>query len=186
MRYRNFLALLLLLVWLYASILPRLFLQWVGPHRDPNFEHGIFVPFFALFVLWQDRKKLRAIASAPSWAGLPLVVLSMLVLVLGVLGAGIFSSRVSLLILLAGLIILFQGWKFFSRSCSPGGGPEKRLCKLRPSSPALFQLEHHSRSNDQSFQRYPRYEIWLIEFLAPVIIQSHQVLRENGLLARFP
>lgn len=37
----------------------------------------------------------------------------MLVLVLGVLGADIFLPRVSLLILLAGLIILFQGWTFF-------------------------------------------------------------------------
>ena len=34
-------------------------------------------------------------------------------LVLGVLGAELFFSRVSLLILLAGLIILFQGWTFF-------------------------------------------------------------------------
>src|SRR5271167_3798301 len=62
-------ALLLLLGWLYASILARLFLQWVGPARDPNFEHGVFVPLFALFVLWQDRKRLQAIKSAPSWAG---------------------------------------------------------------------------------------------------------------------
>ena len=106
-------ALLLLIAWLYASILARLFLQWVGPHHDPNFEHGIFVPLFAMFVLWQERKRLKAIAAAPSWAGLPLVVLSMLVLVLGVLGADIFLPRVSLLILLAGLIILFQGWTFF-------------------------------------------------------------------------
>src|SRR5208337_2275537 len=93
-------ALLLLIAWLYASILARLFLQWVGPSRDPNFEHGIFVPLFALFVLWQDRKKLKAIASAPAWAGLPVVVLS-------------------LLILLAGLIILFQGWTFFSAVLFP-------------------------------------------------------------------
>jgi exosortase D (VPLPA-CTERM-specific) len=106
-------ALLLLIAWLYASILARLFLQWVGPHHDPNFEHGIFVPLFALFVLWQDRKKLTAISSSPSWAGLPLVMLSLFVLVLGVLGAELFFSRVSLLILLAGLIILFQGWTFF-------------------------------------------------------------------------
>src|SRR6202162_2345721 len=106
-------ALLLLIAWLYASILARLFLQWVGPHSDPNFQHGIFVPLFALFVLWQDRKKLEAIAPAPSWTGLPLVVLSLLMLVLGVLGAELFFSRVSLLILLAGLIILFQGWTFF-------------------------------------------------------------------------
>src|SRR6267143_2444638 len=106
-------ALLLLVAWLYASILAHLVLQWVGPSRDPNFEHGIFVPLFALFVLWQDRKKLGAISAAPSWAGLPLVVLSLLMLVLGVLGAELFFSRVSLLILLAGLIILFQGWTFF-------------------------------------------------------------------------
>ncbi len=106
-------ALLLLLAWLYAKILANLFLQWVGPHSDPNFAHGIFVPFFALFVLWQSRKSLQEIPSAPSWAGFPLVVLSMIVLVLGVLGADIFLPRISLLILLAGLIILFQGWVFF-------------------------------------------------------------------------
>src|ERR1035438_9909489 len=73
-------ALLLLIAWLYASILTRLVLQWVGPARDPNFEHGIFVPLFALFVLWQDRKRLQAIASTPSWTGLPLVVLGLLTL----------------------------------------------------------------------------------------------------------
>ena len=106
-------TLLLLIVWLYASILARLLLQWVGPTHDPNFEHGIFVPLFALFVLWQDRKKLSVIPSAPSWLGLPLVVLSLVMLVLGVLGAELFFSRVSLLILMAGLIILFQGWTFF-------------------------------------------------------------------------
>jgi exosortase len=106
-------ALLLLIAWLYASILARLLLQWVGPSSDSNFQHGIFVPLFALFVLWQDRKRLKAIASQPSWAGLPLVVLSLLMLVLGVLGAELFFSRVSLLIMMAGLVILFQGWTFF-------------------------------------------------------------------------
>lgn len=106
-------ALPLLIAWLYASILARLFLQWVGPHSDPNFEHGIFVPVFAVFVLWQNRKKLEAIPSSPSWAGLPLVILSLLMLALGVLGAELFFSRVSLLILLAGLILLFEGWPFF-------------------------------------------------------------------------
>ena len=106
-------AVLLLIAWLYGSILKHLFLQWVGPHSDPNFEHGIVVPLFALFVLWQNRQKLKTIAPAPSWAGLPLVVLSLLMLVLGVLGADIFLPRVSLLILLAGVVILFQGWTFF-------------------------------------------------------------------------
>jgi exosortase D (VPLPA-CTERM-specific) len=112
-RYRSLLALLLLTAWLYGSTLVHLVLQWVGPRYDPNFAHGIFVPIFASFVVWQDRKQLAAIAPAPSWAGLPLVVLSMLVLLLGVLGADVFLPRVSFVILLAGLIILFRGWTFF-------------------------------------------------------------------------
>lgn len=110
MRYRNLLALLVLFAWLYVSILHHLFLQWIN---DKDFSHGIFVPIFALFVLWQDRKRLKAIPICPSRAGLPLVILSMVVLVLGVLGADIFLPRVSLLILLAGLVIVFQGWTFF-------------------------------------------------------------------------
>jgi exosortase D (VPLPA-CTERM-specific) len=103
-------ALLPLTVWLYASILAHLFLQWMN---DKDFSHGIVVPIFAFYVIWQERKHLTAIAPAPSWTGLPLVVLSMIVFVLGVLGADIFLPRMSLLILLAGLVILFQGWKFF-------------------------------------------------------------------------
>ena len=93
-------VLLLLIAWLYVSILARLVLQWVGPSHDPTFEHGIFVPLFSFFILWQGRKKLNAIAPTPSWTGLPLVVLSLLMLVLGVLGAELFFSRVSLLVLL--------------------------------------------------------------------------------------
>ena len=106
-------ALLLLVAGLYAKILVALFLQWVGPHSDPSFQHGIFVPLFALFVLWQDRKRLHAIAPAPSWTGLPLIALGLLMLIVGVLGAENFLSRASLVVLLAGLVILFQGWTFF-------------------------------------------------------------------------
>src|ERR1700693_254911 len=104
---------MLLIAWLYASTLVRLFLRWVGPHSDPYFQHGVLVPLFALFVLGQDRARLAAIVPEPSWAGLPVVVLSTLMLLFGDLGADIFLPRLSFLILLAGVIILFQGWTFF-------------------------------------------------------------------------
>ena len=103
-------SVILLVAWLYHSILYRLVVQWIG---DPNFSHGVFVPAFSLFVLWQDRRKLKTMEPAPSWSGLPLVILSLLMLVLGVLGVELFTSRLSLLILIAGLIILFRGWAFF-------------------------------------------------------------------------
>ena len=102
--------LFLLLVWLYHVIVYRLALQWI---TDPNFSHGFFVPAFAIYVIWQDRKKLKSIVSAPSWAGLPVIVFALLMLVLGVLGVELFTSRLSILVLLAGLIILFRGWRCF-------------------------------------------------------------------------
>jgi exosortase len=103
-------ALLLLIVWLYGSILTRLFIQW---HNDLNYSHGFFVPAFTAFLVWNGRNELKAIEPAPSWVGLPLIVAALLTLAMGVLGAELFLSRVSLLFLLAGLIILFQGWPFF-------------------------------------------------------------------------
>jgi hypothetical protein len=69
-----------LIAWLYGSILARLFAQWIS---DPNFSHGIFVPAFTLFVLWQDRKQLKLIAPVPSWTGLPILVVALLMLMLG-------------------------------------------------------------------------------------------------------
>jgi len=104
------LVILALLVWLYHSIFYRLVAQW---GNDPNFSHGYIVPAFALYLLWCDRKKLRSIAPAPSWAGVAFVVFGLLMLVLGVLGVELFTERVSLLVLLAGLIVLFLGWQFF-------------------------------------------------------------------------
>ncbi|MFZ3339647.1 MAG: VPLPA-CTERM-specific exosortase XrtD [Terriglobales bacterium] len=103
-------ALLVLLAWLYHSILYNLALQWT---HDPNFTHGWLVPAFSFYVLWQDRKRLKAIEVAPSWAGLPLVLAGLVMLVLGVLGVEIFTARVSMLVLLAGLVVVFRGWKFF-------------------------------------------------------------------------
>ena len=99
-----------LIAWLYALVLARLFAVWM---HDPFFSHGIFVPAFALLVLWRDRKKLKAIEAAPSLAGLPLVGLALLMRNPTVLKGDLFFSGVSLLLLLAGLIILLYGWEFF-------------------------------------------------------------------------
>ena len=96
-----------LVVWLYAPILARLARQW---WTDPNFSHGFFVPAFSLFVLWQNRDKLRAVELAPSSWGLLLVLFSLGTLILGVFGAELFLSRISLVLLLAGMVIFLYGW----------------------------------------------------------------------------
>jgi len=103
-------VLVVLIGWLYSSILYHLVGQW---WQDPNFSHGFFVPLFSAFVLWQDRSRLAAVPVTPSSWGLLIVVVALCVLILGVMGAELFLSRVSLLLLIAGLIISFLGWNYF-------------------------------------------------------------------------
>ncbi|HEV2498208.1 MAG TPA: exosortase A [Terriglobia bacterium] len=104
------LALALLLVYLYLGILHHLVDQW---WTDPNYSHGFLVPLFSAFILWKDRERLRRIEAQPSNSGLLIVIFGLGVLVLGVLGAELFLSRTSLLFILAGFVVYFQGWKYF-------------------------------------------------------------------------
>lgn len=97
-------------LWLYWSILTHLVGQW---WHDPNFSHGFFVPLFSALIVWQERNKLASLPVRPSWTGLVIAAIAMCTLVVGQLGAELFLSRSSLLILLAGLIILFCGWVYF-------------------------------------------------------------------------
>ena len=101
-------VLLALVGWLYVPILVPLVKQWWS---DPNFSHGFFVPLFVGFLLWQDRDRLAAVPQAPSSWGLPFIIVGLLTLLLGVFGAELFFSRVSLVLLIGGLVIFFLGWK---------------------------------------------------------------------------
>ena len=104
------------LLWLYFPTLTHLVGQW---WHDPNFSHSFFVPLFAAFVVWQERSSLALLTPQPSWWGLPLLGFGLCVLVLGQMGAELFLSRFSLLIVLAGLIVFFLGWNFFGALLFP-------------------------------------------------------------------
>ena len=74
-----------------------LFGQW---RHDSKFGHGFLVPIFSGLVVWNNRARLAVLPVKPSWAGLAVVVFS-LVMLGGVLGAELFLARASLLFLLA-------------------------------------------------------------------------------------
>jgi exosortase len=101
---------------LYSVILLRLAHQWWS---DPDYSHGFFIPLFSGLVIWQRRKRLARIALAPSWTGLLLVMFALAILMVGVLGAELFLSRSSLIFLMAGVAVLFAGWKFFKAILFP-------------------------------------------------------------------
>jgi exosortase len=102
--------LVLLIAWLYLPILSRLATQW---YDDSNYSHGFLVPLFSLWVLWRDRWRISAVVPQPSLWGLPIMCLGMATLVVGVLGSELFLSRISLLLVIAGLVVFFAGWRCF-------------------------------------------------------------------------
>jgi exosortase len=102
-----------LLVWLYHGIAVKLVSDW---YELPDFSHGFLIPFFAAFLIWDNRKSFLRTPIAPSWAGTPLVFLGLLVLLLGRLGADLFFQRTSFVILVAGIVWTLLGRPMLRRS----------------------------------------------------------------------
>jgi exosortase len=105
-----------LVAWLYSPILFHLAIQW---RDDPNFSHGFFVPIFSIAVLWRERSRFLALPLQPSSWGLVVIAGSLLLLILGTLGAELFLARVSLLFLIAGLAVVFFGTNYLRMGLFP-------------------------------------------------------------------
>jgi exosortase len=107
-RYWYFLLLGAVLAILYGPVLKALVSNWL---EDPDYSHGFAVPVFAGFVLWRSRRYWTSLASKPSTLGLPLMLFGVALLIVGSLGAELFLSRVSLLVILTGIVLYLFGWK---------------------------------------------------------------------------
>jgi exosortase len=95
-----------LAVILYHGIAVKLVRDW---YDLPDFSHGFLIPFFAAFLLWDNRQQLRRTPIVPTWAGAPLVVLGLFELLVGVFGADLFLQRTSFIVLIAGLVWTLLG-----------------------------------------------------------------------------
>jgi len=102
----------LLLVLLYHRIAVKLVTDW---YELPDFSHGFLIPFFAAYLIWDNRDAIRRTPLAPSWAGISLVVLGLFELLLGVLGADLFLQRTSFILLVSGLVWTLLGKAMLGR-----------------------------------------------------------------------
>ena len=107
-----------LILLLYASVLKDLVLQW---WTDPDYGHGFFVPLFAGYILWRERERWTKTEIKPSNFGFVVMLGAIALLLLGSLGAELFTSRFSLLVLLAGMILFLAGWKMLRAVSFPLG-----------------------------------------------------------------
>jgi len=103
-------------LFLYTPIVIKLVRQWWS---DPDYSHGFVVAPLACWLVWSRRHEIMRIPPAPRAVGLVVSTAALLLLTLGTLGAELFLTRVSLLILTAGAVIFTLGWQQLRRLAFP-------------------------------------------------------------------
>ena len=95
------------LVFVYGVVLSKLGHDW---WTDENYSHGLLIPFIIGYIVWTQRDHFtRAETRAGTALGFGLVLLALLMLFAGTAGAELFMQRISLVVMLAGLVIFFWG-----------------------------------------------------------------------------
>lgn len=101
-------GLLAILLWSYWPVLLAVWGDW---RRDPNYSVGALVPFAAMMVLWQRRAELDLASWRPSIGGLFLLIGAQLLRGMGQWLMVESIERYSFVVSLAGLLLLFGGWR---------------------------------------------------------------------------
>ncbi len=107
--HRHFVLITAAIFFLYATVLTKLTADW---WTDDNYSHGLLVPFVIGYIVWLDLDKLKKYRQTPQlWFGGALILIALVMLLGGTLGAELFTQRISLVLMFAGIIIYFLGAK---------------------------------------------------------------------------
>jgi len=101
---------------LYWPTIGGLAKQW---WTDSDASHGFIVVIFSGYLLWKTKDSWKNAEIRPSTTGLFWIAGAMAGLILGTFGAELFLARVSLVILLGGLVVHFAGWKMLRALAAP-------------------------------------------------------------------
>jgi exosortase len=101
---------------LYYPVLERLVDDWINL---PDFSHGFLIPLVSLYLLYDRRHRLAEIQPKGAWSGLVWIGIGLSVLVLGRLSMEYFTTRVSLLIVIAGSVLLLLGKDYLKLTLFP-------------------------------------------------------------------
>src|SRR5690606_14809881 len=77
---------------------------------DDNYSHGFIIVPFAVYFAWERRARLASVPVVPSLLGLGVALAGMGVLLVGLLGAERFLTRLSMLLVLTGSLAFVRGW----------------------------------------------------------------------------
>lgn len=94
---------------LYLPVLINLVTDW---DQDANYSHGFLIIPISAYLIWKKRAELKEVHLETCNWGLLLMLGSLLLFIGGVAGMEFFTTRVSMIGLLAGVILYLAGWRF--------------------------------------------------------------------------
>ena len=107
------------LVFVYGVVLAKLGHDW---WTDENYSHGLLIPFIIGYIVWLQREHFTREGTRPGTVlGGGMVLLALLMLFAGTAGAELFLQRISLVVMLMGLVIFFWGHRLLSLLWVPLG-----------------------------------------------------------------
>ncbi len=95
------------IIFSYADVLQWMLNRYLSP--DSYYSHGFLVPFVSLYLIWQDRDRLRELKINSSWLGLILICCSLLLHLAGTIIYIYSVSSFSLFFLIIGLTLFLFG-----------------------------------------------------------------------------
>ncbi len=105
------------LVFAYATVLRKLGFDW---WTDQNYSHGLLIPFVIAYILWTNRQRFKQERANPSvfW-GTTAVLLALFALWAGTAGAELYTQRMSLVLIIAGIVVYFCGFRLLRLTLVP-------------------------------------------------------------------
>jgi exosortase len=101
---------------LYGPVLLDLTDEW---YQNENYSHGFLILPVAFYFAWQRRADLARLTPTPSAWGIPLVLGGLATLLVGTAGIELFLTRVSMVPVIAGAIVLLYGWRHLQMLAFP-------------------------------------------------------------------
>lgn len=97
---------LILLLLIYRPVVADLVQEWLS---DDAQSQGMIIPPLALYTVWLNRRSTLGVPAAPETRGLWGVFTACAILSVGIAGSEFFLMRISIIVMLAGLVWTFWG-----------------------------------------------------------------------------
>ena len=113
------LAISFAIAFAYATVLVKLSRDW---WNDENYSHGLLIPFIIGYIIWSQRDRFARTQVQPNLLlGGGAIVFALFALWAGVAGAELYTQRLSLMLLLGGVVVYFWGLKLIQLLLVPFG-----------------------------------------------------------------